>query len=368
MPDNLILIAAGGAAAVLLLMLAVTIASRSMEQKREAKAAAIKPQKKQAGAAVGAFVAIGAAITGVTAIAKNLDRDPPVSREISAGALKGTLLMPDDDDAEMVLILPGSGPTDRDGNNPLVGKPNSYKLLAEALAEEGVASVRVDKRGMGGSIGAGNGNAVSIPVYVDDYHAWIDAIKAETGRKCIWLLGHSEGTVMASAAAEGRKDVCGLILVAGPGRPLGAVLREQLRTNPANAPILDTALAAMAELEAGRKVDVSAMHPALQRLFAPATQDFLISMLPADPVEILRKADKKTLIVQGTTDIQISVEDARLLNRAPRTRLELIEGMNHVLKEAPADRAANVATYSNADLPLAPKLAGHIEDFVEGRD
>jgi len=325
------------------------------------------PARKRIGIAVsGASLAIVIAV--VTGLAKDREnREPPMPVEITAGALHGTLLSPKKS-APLVLIVPGSGPTDRDGNSPLGVKAGMYKQLAEALSKKGIASVRVDKRGMFGSAGAGDPNITSIDAYVQDYHAWIDAIRAETGRKCVWLLGHSEGALMVSAAAEGRKDVCGLILVSGMGRKMGDVLRQQLQSNPANAPILDQAFAAIADLEAGRHPDTTGMHPALAPLFAPQVQDFLISMFATDPVEAVRHAHVKTLIVQGTNDLQVTVEDAKLLNHAPRTRLELIKGMNHVLKEAPEDRAGNIATYANPDLPIHPKLARKIADFIKGDD
>jgi uncharacterized protein len=310
----------------------------------------------------------GAAFGIVTDLLEDNGLDAiPESREIAAGELHGTLISPRKN-APVVLIVPGSGPTDRDGNNPLGVQAQPYKLLAEALFADGIATVRVDKRGMFGSAAAGDPNAVTIAAYAEDYRAWIDAIRAETGRKCVFLLGHSEGALMVSAAAEGRKDVCGLILVSGIGRKLGDVLREQLRANPANAPVLDQALAAIAELEAGRHVDISTMHPALTPLFASEVQDFLISEMAADPVDLLRKARTQALIIQGSTDIQVGMEDARLLNKAPRTRLEIIDGMNHVLKEAPADPVANLATYANADLPLAEGLVREIRRFVRRED
>jgi hypothetical protein len=66
------------------------------------------------------------------------------------------------------------------------------------------------------------------------------------------------------------------------------------------------------------------------------------------------------------TDLQVTIEDAKLLNKPPRTKMELIKGMNHILKEAPEDRAANLATYTNPTLPLHPRLVRKIEDFIEG--
>jgi uncharacterized protein len=336
----------------------------------KAKATAQAAAKKGgAVAAVAVSVALGGAAFGIVSdLLEDDDFDAiPESREIAAGELHGTLISPHEN-APVVLIVPGSGPTDRDGNNPLGIQAQPYKLLAEALFAENIATVRVDKRGMFGSAAAGDPNAVTIDKYAEDYRAWIDTIRAETGRKCVFLLGHSEGALMVSAAAEGRADVCGIILVSGIGRKLGDVLREQLRANPANAPILDQALAAIAELEAGRHVDVATMHPALMQLFAPEVQDFLISEMAADPVDVLRRSKKRTLIVQGSNDIQVSVADARLLDKAPQTRLEIIDGMNHVLKEAPADRAANLTTYANPDLPLAEGLARTIRRFVKDDD
>lgn len=290
----------------------------------------------------------------------------PVSSEIAAGNLRGTLL---DAGARkpVAIIVPGSGPTNRDGDTA-VGKSGSYRLLAEALGDKGISTIRVDKRGMFGSAGAGDPNGVTRQMYADDIRAWIDVAKAKTGQSCIWLMGHSEGALMVSTAAEGRKDVCGLVLIAGPGRPLGAVLREQLTANPANAPLLPQAMAAMDTLEAGGVVDDTTLHPALKPLFASQVQDYLRSAVKTDPVAVLTAANVRALIVQGTHDIQISEADARRLASAPGATLALIDGMNHVLKTAPLDRAGNMATYANPDLPLAPGVADTIAAFIrEGR-
>ena len=163
----------------------------------------------------------------------------------------------------MMLIIPGSGPTDRDGNNPLGVKAATYRLLAEGLAERGIGTVRIDKRGMFASAAAvADGNAVTIDDYVADVGAWIGAIRKETGVSCVWLLGHSEGGLVALAAAQKLPDICGLVLVSAAGRPLGDVLRTQLQANPANAPILPQAMAAIESLEAGKHFDVAGMHPA----------------------------------------------------------------------------------------------------------
>ncbi|MFN3388137.1 MAG: alpha/beta hydrolase [Allosphingosinicella sp.] len=296
----------------------------------------------------------------------------PMSSEIEAagpaGPLKGTLLAPAAGAAKapLVLILPGSGPTNRDGDNSLGLKPASYRLLAEALAERGIASVRIDKRGMFGSAGAAaDANAVTVEDYVADTRAWIASARRETGAQCVWLLGHSEGGLVALAAAR-EDDVCGLVLVAAPGRRLSDVLRTQLTANPANAPVMADAERAIAALEKSERVDVSGFHPALQGLFAPQVQGFLISLFAHDPAALLAGYGKPVLIVQGETDIQVTVEDARRLAAANSgAKLVLLPDVNHVLKTAPAgDQAANLRTYSDPALPLAPGVADAIAGFV----
>jgi pimeloyl-ACP methyl ester carboxylesterase len=153
--------------------------------------------------------------------------------------LQGTMLAAANRGAPVVLIIPGSGPTDRDGNSPLGIRASTYRLLAEGLAENGIRSVRIGKRGMFASAAAvADADAVTIADYAADVRSWIATIRARTGQNCVWLLGHSEGGLVAEVAAQYASDVCGLLLVAAPGRPLGQVLRTQLKAKPANAPVL----------------------------------------------------------------------------------------------------------------------------------
>ncbi len=215
--------------------------------------------------------------------------------------LKGTMLAPAEGPrGPAVLILAGSGPTDRDGNNPLGVRGSTYRLIAEGLAGRGVTTLRVDKRGLFASgPAAADPNAVTVIDLAADAQAWARKLMAETGRPCVWLIGHSEGGLVALIAGQDNPDVCGLILAAAPGRPLGEVLREQLRANPANAPLLPPALHAIDELEAGRKVDTTGMHPALMPLFHPAVQGFLIVMFQQKPAELAASFKGPILILQG---------------------------------------------------------------------
>lgn len=284
-----------------------------------------------------------------------------------AGPLKGTLLAPQGGQGPVVLIIPGSGPTDRDGNSPAGLLAGSYRLLAEGLAAHGVLTVRIDKRGMFGSAAATpDANAVTIPDYVADVQAWTTVVRQRTKASCIWLLGHSEGGLVAMAAAK-NPDVCGLLLVAAPGRRLADIMREQLKANPANAPVLEQALPAIDALEAGKPVDTTGMHPALMGLFRPAVQGFLISAFSYDPTRLLAGYAKPVLILQGQRDIQVREADAQALKRAdPKATLVLLPDVNHVLKSvASDDMRANIATYGNSSLPLALGVVQSISDFLK---
>ncbi len=284
------------------------------------------------------------------------------------GPLAGTLLAaPGPKPGPVVLIVPGSGPTDRDGNSPAGVRASAYRLLAEGLAARGISTVRIDKRGMFASARAvPDANAVTISDYARDVHAWIGIIREKTGATCVWVLGHSEGALVALTAGQTEADICGLVLVAAPGRPLGEVLREQFVSNPANAPILDEALSAISALEAGRRPDAASMHPALRPVFDPKVQDFLLDAFAIDPARLIASCRKPILIVQGERDLQTSVDDAeRLKAAAAQAELVLLPDVNHVLKAADsADRAANASTYADPNLPLAPGVVEAIARFV----
>ncbi|MBI0475894.1 alpha/beta fold hydrolase [Sphingomonas sp. MA1305] len=293
------------------------------------------------------------------------------STDISAkgpqGPLKGTFV-----DAgkgrPVVLILPGSGPTDRDGNNPMGIKAAPYRLLAEGLAAAGISSVRIDKRGLFASAGAvPDGNAVTLADYVTDTGAWVAATRARTGAPCVWLLGHSEGGLVALAAASApTAGVCGLVLVATPGRPLGVVMREQLHANPGNAPLLPAADAAIDALSAGQHVDVTTLPAPLQPLFRANVQGFLISLFAADPVRMAAAIRLPMLIVQGERDIQVGRADATALKAAaPGATLAMLPNVNHVLKLVESDsRGANLATYADPNVPLAPAVVSTVVGFI----
>jgi hypothetical protein len=283
------------------------------------------------------------------------------------GPLAGTLIDPDPK-GPAVLILPGSGPTDRNGNNSggVAGGP--YRQLAEALAADGIATLRVDKRGLFGSKAAlADPYASTTAGYADDVHAWVRMLRQRSGRRCIWVLGHSEGGLVALQAAQAPEGICGLILLAAGGRPIAAVMREQMRANPANAPILDAALGAIDALEAGRRIDATTLPAVIQPLFADKLQPYWIDLFSHDPAKLIAGIRLPVLILQGDRDIQVSLDDANALKKAqPAATLTVLPGVNHVLRPvASDDRAANVATYGDATLPISPTIAVAIAAFVK---
>ncbi len=291
----------------------------------------------------------------------------PVTTEetLRAGALRGVMLRPDSSSAA-VLIIPGSGPTDRDGNNRLGVKGSPYKLLAEGLGKRGVTTVRVDKRGMfGSSRAAADPNAVTIGDYAGDVHAWVKVIREKTNAPCVWVAGHSEGGLVALASSRNPDDICGLVLLATPGRPVGQVLRDQLQQSLGKGPLLQQANSVIRTLEAGRHPNIYEMHPALQQLFAPPVQGLLISTFSYDPARLISDFHKPILILQGERDFQVSVADAkRLKEAAPTAKLVLLPDANHFFKMVKsADMAANAATYGKP-VPLAPRTTDEIADFV----
>lgn len=287
-----------------------------------------------------------------------------------AGPLKGVMLTAGAGAAAapLALIIPGSGPTDSDGNNPFGLRAGTYKLLAQDLAARGVTTVRVDKRGMFASAAATpDPNAVTIDDYVADVNSWVGSLRKASGAPCVWLIGHSEGGLVSmAAAAKDTSGICGQVLIAAAGRPLGAVLRDQLRANPANAPVLGQAMAAIDSLEQRRRVNTTELHPALQGLFAAPVQGFLMNAFSYDPAKLLGGYRKPVLVLQGQRDIQVGEADAqRLKQAAPQASLVLLPDVNHVLKSVTSgDVRANMAAYADPALPLAPGVGSAVADFI----
>jgi pimeloyl-ACP methyl ester carboxylesterase len=284
----------------------------------------------------------------------------------SMGTLHGTLLVPKGKkQVPVVLLISGSGPTDRDGNSvALPGKNDSLKMLAEGLAARGIASLRYDKRGIGESRGVGpEEKDLRFEMYVDDAAAWAAKLKRDRRFSRVVIAGHSEGALIGTIAAQ-RGAAAALVSIAGVGRPADVVLRMQLigRLPPDLRGISDRTLDA---LKSGKTVDD--VPQSLSMLYRPSVQPYLISWFRYDPAAEIAKLTIPVLIVQGTTDIQVTIDDARALAAAkPDAKLELVEGMNHVLKMV-GDSSRQIASYSDPALPVASRLVEVITIFAVGR-
>ncbi|MDR9753826.1 alpha/beta fold hydrolase [Pseudomonas sp. SZMC_28357] len=289
----------------------------------------------------------------------------PMTLDSGHGELFGSLLLPKSDTpVPVVLIISGSGPTDRDGNNPDGGQNDSLKRLAWVLAKHNIASVRYDKRGVAASRAAGpDERTLSVEGYVDDAVAWGQKLKTDARLGPLILLGHSEGALIASLAAP-KLDAAAVISVSGSARPIDEVLRQQL-SNRLPPPLLLRSNELLDSLKAG-KVDDNVPEP-LQVIFRPSVQPYLISLFRQDPAGAFAHLKMPALIVQGSNDIQVGVADAKLLKAAnPQAELALIEGMNHVLRIVPNDVKRQLASYKDPQLPLAAELGSRILGFIAG--
>ena len=275
------------------------------------------------------------------------------------GGLAGTLLTPANPVTDsVVLLIAGSGPTDRDGSQRGIAAA-PLRDLAHALGERGVPSLRADKRGLGGSADAvANPNEVSLAAYARDAASWIGTLDAP----CTVIAGHSEGGLVAIEAADA-DGVCGIVLLATPGRPLDVVLEEQLRANPANAMILDEALDIMGRIKAGERVEE--MNPLLAPLFRPDIQDYMSELLNHDPAKALAGVKIPVLVVGGGRDIQVVGADFDALTAAkPDAQIELYPAMSHLLSDVEEGRVAAMQAYMRVDAPLTEGLADRVAGFA----
>ena len=288
----------------------------------------------------------------------------PISVQTGNGTLYGTLLLPrSTTPVPVVLLIAGSGPTDRNGNNPEGGRNDSLKELAITLARHNIASVRYDKRGVAASKPATpDERNLSVESYVADVVAWSRLLKKDSRLGPLILLGHSEGALMASLAA-GPSGASAVIAIGGTGRPVDQVLREQLNDRlprelaQRSQQILDSLKAGRTDPQVPKELMV---------VFRPSVQPYLISLLRQDPAAAFARIKVPALIVQGRNDIQVSVEDAQRLQQAkPDAQLALIDGMNHVLRIVPDDLQQQLQSYRNPNLPLASELTGQILQFIE---
>ena len=286
---------------------------------------------------------------------------------IHSGALElgGTLVMPRGAAGRVpvVVIIAGSGPTDRNGNSLMGIRPNSYAQLAWQLAGRGIASLRYDKRAMPGTKGTFDLTKMTLDDFAADARAAAESLAHDSRFSKVVLMGHSEGSALALIAARQGAPVAGVISVSGLGRTLGIVLREQLARQFDSATLVryDTAMAQYLRGEQPKDVP-----PQLGPLFVPINLSFMKSLSSFDPPAAMRAVRQPVLIVQGGRDLQVTVADAERLHTAkPDAQLVVVPLANHVLKQTTdTTLQGQMLTYQNPTVPIMLDVANAIADWI----
>lgn len=307
-------------------------------------------------------------ITGLQAKRKevkiaNLHATTDTSIKVTGGEIAGTLLMPEKKGKiPVVLIIAGSGPTNRDGNSGLALQTNAYEMLADSLAVHGIGSFRYDKRGVGESLDFKKPmEQVRFNDFVNDAIDLVHFLKKDPRFSKVIITGHSIGSLIGMLAAQ-QTDADAFVSLAGAGEPAGKLLLWQLSQQTG----VDTSRVKLIldSLETGHTV--KNVPQSLQPIFNPSLQPFLISWFAYDPAKEIAKLRLPVLIINGTTDLQTPVKEAKALYKAkPDAKFILVPGMNHILKNAPAGRNKNIATYHEPDLPLNNQLVERIVNFIQ---
>ncbi len=282
--------------------------------------------------------------------------------------LAGTMLRPAGATAG-VIIIAGSGPTDRNGNSKAGLKTDAYKQLGDALAKAGIASLRFDKRGVGESLKDKAGAAltedkITVESSAADVATLVAWMAKQPGIARVVLAGHSEGGLVALVTAKSTK-VDRVVVMAASGQPLGALLRKQFARQPIPEPIAEEIERVLAALETGK--ETGPMKPPVDQLFRFSLQPFLRSVLTLDPVPLIKEVTVPILVVGGGADMQVGRFDYEPLVAARSGVIGHWEArMSHVLKEAIDDGESQAKAYTDPAVPLVPGLVEAVVKFVKG--
>lgn len=294
--------------------------------------------------------------------------EEPIVLKTKTGDIFGSLKAPNSKTpVPIAIIIAGSGPTDRNGNSQLT-RNDAYKMLSDELFYSGIATLCFDKRGIAASQSAMKEESdIRFENYIEDVKEWIGLLSNDKRFSNIIIIGHSEGSLIGMIAAENNPKVTKYISIAGMGVPFDVILKEQLEKQLAGQPqaTKDLIFSYLDKLKQGETI--SNIPPTLNALFRPSVQPYMISVMKYNPQEEIAKLTIPTLIIQGTTDIQVPIEHANLLSVAnPKAQKVIIENMNHVLKDCKSsDMAEQTATYSNKSIPLNKEVGKVIINFIK---
>jgi uncharacterized protein len=311
---------------------------------------------------------LGMTILTVTALAQTTSTQETLTLELQNATLNGTLTIPSSNKKiPIALIIAGSGATDQNGNS--LGsaiQPNSYKFLAEALANQGIATLRYDKRGIGKSRTSQTENQVRFEDFSNDASALLEQLKKDPRFSSLYIIGHSEGSLLGMLAAQ-KTTITGYISLAGAGRPADEILIEQLTPQLTPAMLKETKRV-LERLKQGQTTptkDIQLPPNLITALLRDSIQPYLISWFRYDPASEIKKLNTKMLILQGNTDIQVSLLDANRLATAIGQSASILENVNHTLKPATLEPASQNRAYTDPNLPVATSLIKALTNFIE---
>lgn len=272
----------------------------------------------------------------------------------------GTLLVPEKiERMPLVILIQGSGPVNRDGNAPMM-KNNGMRKIGEALAENGIASFRFDKRIFKMDKLKLREENLSFDDFVTDVVAIVDHFKNEESFSKIIVAGHSEGALIGLLASQ-RTEADAYISLAGAGRPIDQIIVEQLSKQSEEL----SANAGNAFEEIRVHGETANYSPYLESVFRPSVQPYLASWMKYDPAEEISKLIIPVLLVNGSFDLQVDLEDAENLKEAlPAAQLAILENMNHIFREIKGESLENTKAYNEPNRPLHPELIPLLLDFI----
>ncbi|MBS1630874.1 MAG: alpha/beta hydrolase [Bacteroidetes bacterium] len=294
-----------------------------------------------------------------------LSKDSTVFITAPEGKVFGTLTLPTGHaTVPLAIIIAGSGPTDRNGNQ-LKLKNNSLLALGDSLAQSGVASLRYDKRGVAASKDAASDESkLRFDDYISDAEAWVRKYQHDKRFSQIFIIGHSEGALVGLLAAE-KVNVAGYVSLAGVAVPVDSIIYKQIKALAApNSGMPDSMRMLMQTLRSKGSID-SVPHGIYQGFFRKSVQPYLLSWMRYDPSVEIKKLKIPVLIIQGSTDIQVDTSNAYALKAAwPSARLVIIPGMNHVLKNVGRDPGDNQLSYMDPGFLMNKELTPAIVSFI----
>lgn len=260
--------------------------------------------------------------------------------------------------ATAILLLPGSGPTNRDGNSMGGNTPSTLFKLATALSDSGFTTLRIDKRFIGksrpDSTTALTMEGHRFRHWVEDAARWAEWLHTQPGVERVVIAGHSQGSLVALLAAGESEKVDGVISLCGAGRPIAQVIKDQMKPQ-LPTPLFEKLAAKMDSLENGQEVVDS--PPLLRALLNKPLQPFLMSWMAEDPCRAVASCQVPVLVVQGGKDLQVKEEEGQLLKSCnERVSYVLIEDLNHPLYAIRGDFNENLGSYSDPKRTLHPQV------------